>query len=191
MVRLAQWFIVCALLVLLFQRERVERDKESTRRWYLYKLGLDCVLLATLMVIIVTSGVLHGILQQLHPKQRVDTIHLDFAYIVFQAILTLDLVVSSFWTWFRLKNKSESDKVCCSGFFLVTPISYVHRQIMIGQIIKFISPLLFLQTVYVIIEYALLYHPLIATNNHAVDALLLSRILVFGTTNLIILWFAL
>lgn len=62
---------------------------------------------------------------------------------------------------------------------------------MIGQIVKFISPFLFLQMVYTITDYALLYHPLITSNDHALDALLLSRILVFGITNLVILWVAL
>lgn len=130
MVRLAQWVILCALLVLLFQREKVERDKEATRQWYLYKLGLDCVLLVTLMGIIIASNVLHGIFGQLHPEQEVDMIHLDFAYITFQAILTLDVIISSLWTWFKLKNKSEPDKVCFSdapGYLLTPTLHFPNR----------------------------------------------------------------
>lgn len=38
----------------------------------------------------------------------------QLCYIIFQVILTLNVIISSPWTWFRLKNKSEPDRVCFS-----------------------------------------------------------------------------
>lgn len=112
MLPLSQWFILCALLVLFFQRERVGRVGGSSRR-YIYKFIVDLVLLGTHLSIIITSSSLQGTLQQ-HPTiQKVRQINqLGQAILGFQVILTFDVVVSAVWMWMTLKTKSTPDLVC-------------------------------------------------------------------------------
>lgn len=62
---------------------------------------------------------------------------------------------------------------------------------MIGQIVKFISPLLVIQEIYRITEYALAFTLIVRANFQAASsALFLARIIVMGVTNFVILWFA-
>ncbi|KAF9446097.1 hypothetical protein P691DRAFT_733903 [Macrolepiota fuliginosa MF-IS2] len=170
--QLTHWFIVCTLLVLLFERERFNWEKES-KPIYMFKLGFDLALLVISLSIIIALNSLDSVFLTLNTKQREDVVHLGPVYVAFNAILTVDVVASTFWTWFRLKARSVPDSI------------------MIGQVVKFISPMLLIQMVYEIVQYAISHSHILTTGAHTVDALLLSRILVTGFTNAFIVWVAL
>lgn len=64
-------------------------------------------------------------------------------------------------------------------------------QAMVGQIVKFISPLLLVRAIFKIVEYVLLYNQRSIVTQHELDSIRLARAIVMGLTYFVILIYAL
>ncbi|KAF9442744.1 hypothetical protein P691DRAFT_810150, partial [Macrolepiota fuliginosa MF-IS2] len=75
----------------------------------MFKLALDFVLLATLLFIIIAISSLESSYEKLSAQQEWNMFYLGRAYLAFNVILTVDVLVSAVWTWLRLKFRSPPD----------------------------------------------------------------------------------
>ncbi|KAJ3567183.1 hypothetical protein NP233_g6530 [Leucocoprinus birnbaumii] len=171
---IAHWFIVCAMLGLLFVRERTCAGGQASRVCLrVVRSVLDGILLLALLAVILALAGLEGSLQRNYQREALNWLALQRAYIVLQGVLTVYAISSAFWTWRKLKQDSKYDLM------------------MIGQVVKYISPFLFLFSVYEIVEHALIYgSDFLYSSAGAVESLLLARIIIVGITNSVVLWFA-
>ncbi|KAF5349533.1 hypothetical protein D9756_008788 [Leucocoprinus leucothites] len=173
---IAHWFILCSTIALLFVRQRIRRgEKESSDQgWSRVVEGVvDGVMLMALLTVIITSAALTGSLQKYDEQKALSALSATRAYVALQAILTFYVILSAAWTWKKLRKDSEPDLI------------------MIGQIVKYISPFLILFAIFQITEYAFIYNSfMLYSSPGTVDDLLIARIIIIGVTNAIILWFA-
>ncbi|KAF8971061.1 hypothetical protein BDZ97DRAFT_1335374 [Flammula alnicola] len=89
-------------------------------------------------------------------------VRLDHAYIALFILLSVNVTISSLWTWLKLKHESKPDTV------------------MLGQIVKLVAPLLVIMAAFRLVFYVLTFEKTPLTS-HGLDSLLLAQVLIMGS----------
>ena len=193
----ADFFICFAMLALVYHRQRIAYGaKADELRPYRYKLFLDAALLTSYLALIIVYASLRSVYSSSASIRNAyyQLLTADRVVIGLFSVLAVNITASSIYAWLRLKRISPPDAV---GFFpsmvMFMPIvdGMVLAQAMLGQIVKFISPLLLVRAIFKIVEYVLLYSPGSIVSQHELDSVRLARAIIMGLTYFVILIYAL
>lgn len=189
---LSDFFICFAILALIYHRQRVGFGRNSPGlRPYTYKAIVDGLVLVAFLAVIIVYSCLRSVYSS---NSSLEIVHAYYQLLTIQRTelglffaLAVNIAVSSVWTWMKFKKGSKADAV---SFFRINKMQVSDGfQAILGQVAKFVSPMLITRAIYRVVEYIFSYDKGVLSAKDQ-DALRLARVLVLGFTYFVILVFS-